>query len=91
MFFWAKKQKNQTLEFSYNFIHSKNVKFTEVIDHLLNSQGWIINHGEQNLFVLYQEEVISADIGKILPILGPNPNSGIHLKAGFGFISQNKN
>ena len=53
--FGLKNKKNQTLEFSYNFIHSKNVKFTEVIDHLLNSQGWIINqHGEQNLFVLYQ-------------------------------------
>ena len=53
--FGLKNRKNQTLEFSYNFIHSKNVKFTEVIDHLLNSQGWIINqHGEQNLFVLYQ-------------------------------------
>ena len=86
--FGLKNKKNQTLEFSYNFIHSKNVKFTEVIDHLINSQGWIINqHGEQNLFVLYQRGgIVSADIGKILPILGPNPNSGIHLKAGFGFM-----
>ena len=64
------------------------MKFTEVIDHLLNSQGWIINqHGEQNLFVLYQRGgIVSTDIGKILPILGPNPNSGVHLKVGFGFM-----
>ena len=83
-----KNKKNQSLELNYNFIHSRNVKYRAVLDHLLNDQGWIINqHGEQNFYVMYQRGgIVSLDVGKIFPFFGPNPNSGIHLKTGLGFM-----
>tara|TARA_B100001287_G_scaffold276840_1_gene289949 strand:+ start:3394 stop:4182 length:789 start_codon:yes stop_codon:yes gene_type:complete len=92
--FGWKYKTNNTLELDYNFIHSKNVKYTGIINHLLNSQNWIINqYGEPNLYVLYHRGgQISLDLGKIFnwvgfhlksPI-GPNQNCGIHLKTGVG-------
>ena len=81
-----KNKRNQTFELNYNFIHSENVKNTSVLDHLTNDQGWIINqYGEENLYLMYHRGgLISLDIGKVLNIIGPNPNSGIFLKAGIG-------
>ena len=84
--FGWKTKKNKTLELEYNFIHSKNVKINSIIEHLLNSQGWIINqYGEENLYLMYHRGgQLSLDFGKIINSIGPNPNCGIHIKAGFG-------
>lgn len=84
--FGIKNRKNITLELDYNFIHSKNVKNQSVIDHLLNDQGWIINqYGEENLYLMYHRGgQLSLDFGKIFNWIGANPNSGIHIKTGFG-------
>ena len=84
--FGWKNKKNHTYELEYNFIHSKNVKTNSVIAHLLNNQGWIINqYGEENLYLMYQRGgQLTIDIGKVINTIGPNPNSGIHIKAGFG-------
>lgn len=81
-----KNKRNQTFELNYNFIHSENVKNSSVLDHLINDQGWIINqYGEENLFLMYHRGgLISLDIGKVLNLIGPNPNSGIFLKGGIG-------
>lgn len=81
-----KNKSNQTFELNYNFIHSANVKNTSVLDHLINDQGWIINqYGEENLYLMYHRGgLISVDIGKVLNLIGPNPNSGIFLKGGIG-------
>ena len=81
-----KNKKNQTFELNYNFIHSQNVKTNSVINHLTNSQGWIINqNGEENLIVLYHRGgLISFDFGKIYNQFGPNVNSGIFFKGGVG-------
>jgi len=81
-----KNKRNQTFELNYNFIHSENVKNSSVLDHLINDQGWIINqYGEENLYLMYHRGgLISLDIGKVLNLIGPNPNSGIFLKGGIG-------
>ena len=87
--FGFKSKKNTTLELDYNFIHSKNVKYTGTIDHLLNSQNWIISqYGEPNPYVLYHRGgQLSLDIGKIINLKRLiNPNSGIHFKTGFGIM-----
>ena len=84
--FGWKNKKNNTLELEYNFIHSKNVKYTGIMDHLFNSQGWIINqYGEETLYLLYHRgSQLSIDVGKIINWIGPNPNSGVHFKGGIG-------
>ena len=80
-----KNKRNQTFEINYNFIHSQNVKNKSVLNHLINSQGWIINqNGEENLYVLYHRGgLISLDFGKIYSIDGPNANSGLYIKTGY--------
>lgn len=81
-----KNNRNQTYELNYNFIHSQNVKNNSVLNHLTNSQGWIINqNGEENLYILYHRGgLLSLDFGKIYNIIGPNANSGIYFKGGIG-------
>ena len=81
-----KNNRNQTFEMIYNFIHSQNVKNKSVLNHLINSQGWIINqNGEENLYILYHRGgLISLDFGKIYNTIGPNANSGLYIKTGFG-------
>ena len=83
-----KNSKNQTLAVNYNFIHSQNVKNTSVLNHLLNSQGWIINqNGAENLYVLYHRGgLLSLDLGKIFNKIGPNANSGLFIKSGTGIM-----
>ena len=83
-----RNSKNQILGVNYNFIHSQNVKNTSVINHLMNSQGWIINqNGAENLYVLYHRGgLLSLDLGKIINTAKPNVNSGLFIKSGIGIM-----
>ena len=83
-----RNSKNQILGLNYNFIHSQNVKNTSVINHLMNSQGWIINqNGAENLYVLYHRGgILSLDLGKIINTAKPNVNSGLFIKSGIGIM-----
>lgn len=71
-----------------NFIFGQNVKDTTIIDHLQNSQGWIINqYGEENRVLIHERGLtLSFQVGKIFDFIGPNPNSGLLIKAGIGII-----
>ena len=83
-----RNSKNQILGVNYNFIHSQNVKNTSVINHLMNSQGWIINqNGAENLYVLYHRGgLLNLDFGKIINTAKPNVNSGLFIKGGLGIM-----
>ena len=65
-----------------------NVKDTTIIDHLQNNQNWIINQFGEESVVLIQErgQVFSFKIGKIFNVIGPNPNSGLIIKLGIGWM-----
>ena len=83
-----KTKNNWTYELSTSFIFGTNVKDTTIIDHLQNNQNWIINQFGEESVVLIQErgQVFSFKIGKIFNVIGPNPNSGLIIKLGIGWM-----
>jgi hypothetical protein len=83
-----KTKSNWTYELSASFIFGTNVKDTTIIDHLQNNQNWIINQFGEESVVLIQErgQVFSFKIGKIINVIGPNPNSGLILNLGIGWM-----
>jgi len=83
-----KLESNFTFNIEGDFIFGQNVKDTTIIDHLQNSQGWIINqHGEENRVLIHERGLtLSFQVGKIFNFIGPNPNSGLFIKSGIGII-----
>ena len=83
-----KTKSNWTYELSTSFIFGTNVKDTTIIDHLQNNQNWIINQFGEESVVLIQErgQVFSFKIGKLINLIGPNPNSGLIIKLGIGWM-----
>ena len=79
---------NWSFDIEGTFIFGQQVKDTTIIDHLQNSQGWVINQsGDQNNILIYERgQTLSFNTGKIINLIGPNPNSGIILKFGLGFM-----
>jgi len=86
--FGYKSVSNSTIELTANFIHGNQVKESQVINALQNQQGWIINqYGEESRILLYERGFnLGINVGKIIPLIGPNKNSGIHLKIGSGWL-----
>jgi hypothetical protein len=84
-----KTHNNITLGVEWHFMFSKNVKESEAIfKNLYNSDFVFIDRFGQPGFVAFYQRghSITANIGKIFPIIGPNQNSGLHVKFGAGFM-----
>ncbi len=84
----VKLASNWSFDIEGAFIFGQQVKDTTIIDHLQNSQGWIINQsGEENNILIFERgQTLCFNAGKIINIIGPNPNSGIILKMGIGIL-----
>lgn len=72
----------------YNFIIGTNVKENDIIDGIISSEGYLINtQGYLQPVALDQRGFsLTGYTGKIFPVFGPNPNSGIFIKLGAGFL-----
>ncbi len=70
-----------------SFFFGNNVK-QPVAGGLLTSEGFIIDRegGFTELLVLERGMLISANVGKIVPVFGPNPNSGFVFRFGVGLM-----
>lgn len=81
-----KNAKNFQFEIGGTFFFSPNVKDTAMLDPLQTVDGNIINAvGEYNSFLIFERGFTGTlSVGKVLPIIGPNPNSGILIKFGIG-------
>jgi len=81
-----KNSKNFQFELGGTFFFGNNVKETSILDALKTSDGNIINrYGEYSNYLIFERGFTgSISIGKIIPILGANPNSGLLLKLGIG-------
>jgi hypothetical protein len=80
-----KNKENLILEFEGTFMFSQNVK-EDVLVPLRNSSGFVVNINGQPAAILVQHRGFTETvmIGKLLPIIGPNENSGLLLKLGLG-------
>lgn len=86
--FDIKTKKNIYYGFSGAMIFGKRVRQPGLLQNLVTDDGEIIADDGKLALVLTQERgyVISAEAGKIFNFIGKNPNSGLLIKGGIGFI-----
>ncbi len=73
----------------FNYIFGNIIKIEdELMSNLKTETGQIIDHaGNFGIVNNYERGYnISLKVGKVIPVLSPNPNSGILLMAGVGYI-----
>ncbi len=73
----------------YNYLWGGKVKGgNEILAEILTSDGQIISQsGEYAIFQYMQRgHMINAEVGKLFPVFSSNPNSGIMLKLGLGYL-----
>mgnify|MGYP000123570935 CR=1 FL=1 len=83
-----KTNKNWVFGMEANFMFGDSVALTGLFDHLVDSKGNItdINGDIATVRVGGRGLYINGVVGKILPILSPNPNSGIYVNVGLGYF-----
>lgn len=83
-----KTKKNWFYGFESQFMFGNKVRMTGLFDHLVDSQGTItdVNGDQAIVFVLARGMNADFSVGKVLPVLAPNKNSGIFIHAGLGFL-----
>jgi hypothetical protein len=87
--FWGKTRQNIVLGFQWNFLFSENVKEKGILDSIATSNGSVINKEGKFSDVQLFERGFSLHFtaGKVFSRrLGYNPNCGLFLQGGIGFI-----
>ncbi len=84
--FHIKTKKNITLGFETGFIFGNVVREDNILDSVSANAGFIIDQNGQFATVRLFERGMTwtGNIGKLIPVIGPNPNSGILLSLGLG-------
>lgn len=85
---FRKLRNNITLGAEGSFLFGNNVVEPRILTNVLNSAGQIVDaEGEMADVFLYQRGwTVFATAGRIFPVIGPNRNSGLHVKVGGGFM-----
>lgn len=84
----VKLSSNWQLELEGTFMFSKNIKITTLLDPIVTSDRQIIarDGGPANIEVYERGVTGSFNLGRVFPVIGPNPNSGLIAKLGVGFM-----
>ncbi|MBL7938913.1 MAG: hypothetical protein JNL43_06090 [Flavobacteriales bacterium] len=85
---FRKFRNNYFLGAEGSFIFGNNVSEPGILRNVINSAGQIVDaDGAQADVFLYERGwTVFATAGRIFPIIGPNPNSGLVLKFGGGYM-----
>ncbi len=84
-----KTKKNFYYGFEYNYLWGGKAKQgDEILQDILTSDGQLIGqNGEYSIFQFFERgHMIWGHVGKLFPVFSPNPNSGIMVKLGVGFV-----
>lgn len=86
--FIFKSSKNWTLEGNVGFFFGNRVKEDTILKNLqTNTQIFIGRDGNPvDVFLNERGFVATVRVGKIVPVIGPNPNCGVHLALGGGVM-----
>lgn len=84
----VKFKSNYMLGLEGSFLFGNNVKDASMLRQVATSNGVIVDQEgvPAKLFLYERGYTIVAYAGKLIPIVGPNPNSGILLKLGAGVM-----
>lgn len=79
---------NFILSASFDFLFGSDVKEDDILDELKTSKGYLLNsQGLMEPIALEERGYFTSfKIGKLFPVLSVNPNSGIFVNIGAGFI-----
>ncbi len=86
--FLIKTKSNWLFGIDANFIFGNNIKEDSLLNNLLTNKGYVIDENGVYADLNFFERGFysSFKIGKIFPVFGSNPNSGIVFLAGAGYI-----
>jgi len=86
--FMLKLKNNWMFQVDGTYFFGRTVKEDSVFKNFTTSTGLIIGRGGNpaELIVMQRGYTFMLSAGKIFPWIGPNPNSGIHLSLGAGFM-----
>ncbi len=87
--FFYKSKSNFLLSFDFNYIFGANVKNDDsILSMVTNNDGFIIDgNGTYALYAVYERGYsLNMRMGKILNFLSINPNSGVMLMGGIGYM-----
>lgn len=83
-----KTSKNWIIGVEGSFLFGNKVKEDNILDIISTEQGFVIDGSGMYADIRMFERGFSAygKLGKVFPLFGPNPNSGLVAIAGFGFL-----
>ena len=86
--FGIKFKSNVYVGIKAHYLFGNKVKETTILDSIKTSEGGVIEVGGELTSPLFDMSGYSIFLsgGYVIPVLSPNPNSGIMLSAGFGFL-----
>jgi hypothetical protein len=85
-----KTKKNVLFSLNFGFIFGNQINDADsILRFVENDDGFIIDgNGTYTLYSLYERGYsLSFNVGKIIHVLAPNPNSGIMLTGGVGYLA----
>ena len=85
---YVKLRSNYLIGAEGSFLFGRKVIESGLLNGVANSYGQILDQDGQPAQVLLFERgyTLMAVLGKIIPIVGPNPNSGLMLKLNLGYL-----
>ncbi|MBK7556537.1 MAG: hypothetical protein IPI55_18670 [Flavobacteriales bacterium] len=85
---YLKTKRNFFIGAQGGFIFGNNVEEYGLLRNVLNSEGFVLDaDGQASTILIYERGYhVSGILGKIIPVVGPNPNSGIIVKLGVGYL-----
>lgn len=75
----------------FNYLFGNRIREDSLIQNLLNHDGFVINDEGRVADISFFQRgfYTSFRIGKVIPVFGSNPNSGLLVNAGAGFMQHN--
>ena len=86
--FHVKDKKNWYYGVQFNYLFGNKVHEPNLLSNLLTSRGEILDEQGQIATMFIQERGFNAFLqgGKVIPVIGPNKNSGLLITAGVGLL-----
>lgn len=86
--YWFKTSSNWLLGADFTFIFGNKFKEDSILDGIRDESGYLItNYGEQMFPTITERGFYTGlRVGKIFPVIGPNPNSGLVISASAGLL-----
>ena len=86
--FYFKLPHNYLLGVEGNYLFGGNIREDTILDYLYTNEGGLIGVDGyfETVFLFERGTAFWAKFGKIIPVLNSNPNSGLTLMAGAGFL-----